>query len=58
MGSYRSLRTRLRTQIVHLQLTQQQLQQPNQVQGTPTPITQEGEQDSESGEVDQDYEVS
>ena len=34
-------------------------QQPNQQQeGSPAPITQEGEQESESGEIDQSFEVS
>jgi uncharacterized repeat protein (TIGR01451 family) len=32
--------------------------QPNQVQGVPGPITQEGEQESESGEIDQSFDVS
>ncbi len=36
---------------------QQPNQQPNQ-QGVPAPITQEGEQESESGEIDQSFEVS
>ncbi len=33
-------------------------QQPNQQQGVPAPITQEGEQESEAGEVDQNFDVS
>jgi uncharacterized repeat protein (TIGR01451 family) len=33
-------------------------QQPQGGGGSPAPITQEGEQDSESGEVDQDFDVS
>lgn len=35
---------------------QQQPQQPQQ--GTPTPITQESEQESESGDIDQSFEIS
>ena len=31
---------------------------PGQQQGSPAPITQEGEQESESGEIDQSFEVS
>jgi hypothetical protein len=33
-------------------------QQPNQQQGAPAPITQEFEQESESGDIDQTFEVS
>jgi fimbrial isopeptide formation D2 family protein len=32
--------------------------QPNQQPGVPSPITQEGEQESEAGEIDQSFEVS
>ena len=33
-------------------------QQPNQQQGSPTPITQEGEQESDAGEIDQSFDIS
>ncbi len=31
---------------------------PEQQQGAPAPISQEGEQESESGEIDQSFDVS
>ncbi|MCA1739655.1 MAG: hypothetical protein LC740_12750 [Actinobacteria bacterium] len=31
---------------------------PEQQQGSPAPVTQEGEQESESGEIDQSFDVS
>ena len=33
-------------------------QQPNQQQGSPAPITQDFEQDSEAGEIDQSFDIS